>query len=99
HPKDLTPHTLRNWLASRSPHQVAVGSRTGRPGPRPFPIDLQGLDRLPQLLQKLTDSPPRSKPDAVAETRRPKRSNPYAVIRAIPSRFRLETISALLANV
>ncbi len=80
HPKDLTPHTLRNWLASRSPHQVAVGSRNGRPGDGPFPIDLQGLDRLPQLLQKLIDSPPRSKPDAVAETRLPKRSNPYAVI-------------------
>jgi predicted glycosyltransferase len=80
HPKDLSPRTLRNWLASRSPHQVAVGSRNGRPGDGPFPIDLQGLDRLPQLLQKLIDSPPRSKPDAVAETRLPKRSNPYAVI-------------------
>jgi predicted glycosyltransferase len=79
HPKDLSPRTLRNWLASRSPYQVA-GSRNGRPKDDRFPIDLQGLDRLPQLLQKLMDSPPRSKPDAVAETRLPKRSNPYAVI-------------------
>jgi predicted glycosyltransferase len=77
HPKDLSARALKTWLVS---HPGVVHPRGGSPGDIRCPIDLDGLDRLPRLLQKLLDSPPRSLADNVPDTRVPERSNPYACL-------------------
>jgi predicted glycosyltransferase len=51
HPNDLNPHALEKWLASEPPLLAAAGSRLQ------LPINLDGLDLLPKLLQRLLDNP------------------------------------------
>jgi len=80
HPKDLSPRALRNWLAGHPAQHGAGPSPGGSRDGFGSPIDLDGLCRLPRLLQKLVDSPRQSGPNgAGAETRVHERSNPYAV--------------------
>jgi predicted glycosyltransferase len=80
HPKDLSARALRNWLAGHPSQNGAGPSPNGSRGGFGCPIDLEGLDRLPRLLQKLVNSPRQSGPNgAGAETRVHERSNPYAV--------------------
>jgi predicted glycosyltransferase len=80
HPKDLSARALRNWLAGHPSQHGAGPLPSGSRGGFGCPIDLDGLSRLPRLLQKLVDSPHQSRPEGdVADTRIHERSNPYAV--------------------
>jgi predicted glycosyltransferase len=80
HPKDLSARALRNWLAGHPSQHGAGPSPSGSRGGFGCPIDLDGLGRLPRLLQTLVDSPRQSGPEGdVADARVHERSNPYAV--------------------
>jgi predicted glycosyltransferase len=79
HPQDLSPKTLGNWLVSRHADLTAIRPWCKSNGDFRYPIDLDGLDRLPRLLQKLVDPSRQSVTDkGVAQTHVYERSNQYA---------------------
>jgi predicted glycosyltransferase len=70
HPQDLSPRALTNWLVkSIDQSPIRAGSRWPEDGH--YPIDMDGVYRLPRLLQKLVDS------NSSASDRARERSNPY----------------------